>query len=165
MDFYGIYLFVGLLVLGYVAGMIGERRHFRRLVEREKAGNSLPAIASRHPPTDRRYEQRLVSGSVVISSDYFKSFLAGLINVFGVRVVPYESLIDRARRESMLRMKDEARSVGAAYVFNVKYQTAGIATGRTAAMEVLIWGTALIPIDLAAPGGGPLRTTSEVRGG
>ncbi|MFT6733724.1 MAG: hypothetical protein ACJAS9_001914 [Polaribacter sp.] len=39
--------------------------------------------------------------------DYFKRFLAGLRNIFGGRVVTYESLVDRARREAILRMKEK----------------------------------------------------------
>ena len=138
-------LFVALLVAGYTFGRIAEVRHLRRLVERELATNALPAIASRHPPTDRPYEQRLVGGSAVISSDYFKSFVAGLVNLFGGRVTVYESLIDRARREAALRMKAEAAALGAAYVFNVKFETTRIAVGRVGAIEVLAYGTAMVP--------------------
>ena len=138
-------LFVLLLVSGYVFGRIAEGRHLRRLVAQEREANALPAIASRYPPTDRRYAQRLVGGNAVISSDYFKSFMAGLINLFGGRVTPFESLIDRARREALLRMKSEAAALGAAYVFNVKFETTRIAVGRVGAMEVLAYGTALVP--------------------
>ena len=143
-------LFVALLVSGYVFGRIAERRHLRRLVERERETNALPAIASRYPPTDRPYEQRLVSGNAVISSDYFKSFVAGLVNIFGGRVTPYESLIDRARREALLRMKAQAGGIDAAYVFNVKFETTRIAVGRVGAMEVLAYGTAMVPSVRAA---------------
>jgi len=138
-------LFVLLLLAGYGFGQLAERRHYRRLIARERETNALPAIASRRPPTDRPYAQHLVSGNAVISSDYFKSFMAGLINVFGGRVTPYESLIDRARREALLRMKDEAKARGAAYVFNVKFETLRVAVGRVGAMEVLAYGTALVP--------------------
>lgn len=136
-----------LLVLGYLFGRIAEKRHFKRLIEREAATRHLPVVATRYPPMDQAYHQQLVSGSVVIASDYFKGFLAGLINIFGGRVTPFESMLDRARRESMLRMKDAAMQVNARYVFNIKYDTTRIATGRLAAMEVLVYGTAMIPVD------------------
>ena len=136
-----------LLILGYLFGRVIEKRHFRSLIERELASQDLPVVASRFPPEDQYYEQRLVSGSVVIAADYFKTFLAVLINLFGGRVTPFESLLDRARRESILRMKHQATQLQAAYVFNVKFDTAGISTGasRGAATEVLAYGTALIP--------------------
>ena len=139
-------LIVTLLVLGYLFGSMAERRHFKRIREREALGQNLPVVASRYPPKDRQYAQHLVSGSVVVASDYFKGFLAGLVNIFGGRVTPFESMLDRARRESILRMKDQATALGAAYVFNIKYDTTRLATGRLAAIEVLAYGTAMIPI-------------------
>lgn len=141
---------VVLLILGYLFGRVAEKRHFKRLVEREAATQHLPVVATKYPPTDKTYHQQLVSGSVVIASDYFKGFLAGFINIFGGRVTPFESMLDRARRESMLRMKDSAMQANAAYVFNIKYDTTRIATGRLAAMEVLVYGTAMIPLDTPA---------------
>ncbi|ASJ76537.1 hypothetical protein IMCC3135_32460 [Granulosicoccus antarcticus IMCC3135] len=136
---------VVLLVLGYLFGRLAEKRHFKKLIEREAATQHVPVVATRYPPEDRAYDQQLVSGNVVIASDYFKAFLAGLINIFGGRVTPFESMLDRARRESVLRMKDAAIALGATYVFNIKFETSRIATGKVAAMEVLAYGTAMIP--------------------
>jgi uncharacterized protein YbjQ (UPF0145 family) len=138
---------VALLVLGYVFGSLAEKRHYRRIRAREAGSVGLPVVASRYPPQDRRYGQQLVKGSVVISSDYFKNFFAGLVNIFGGRVTPFESLLDRARREAVLRMKEQASGFDAAYVFNIKFDTSRLATGRLAAIEVLAYGTAMIPLD------------------
>ncbi len=138
-------LFVIFLACGFFFGRIAEKRNYKRIIERESAANQLPAIASRFPPEDKPYQQRLVSGSVVVASDYFKSFTAGLINMFGGRVTPFESLLDRGRREAILRMKDEAHKVNAELVFNVKLETTRIATGRAGAIEVLAYGTAMVP--------------------
>jgi len=142
-----------LLILGYLFGRLAERRHFKRLVKKEAQMQSLAVVATRYPPVDQAYAQTLVTGNVVIASDYFKGFLAGLINIFGGRVTPFESMLDRARRESVLRMKDEAKKLNAAYIFNVKFDTTRIATGRLAAMEVLAYGTAMVPLhkDVAKP--------------
>ena len=138
-------IFVGLLMLGYLFGSLAEKRHFKRIRKREAQSSHLPVVASRYPPEDRPYNQQLVSGNTVISSDYFKTFLAGLINIFGGRVTVYESMLDRARRESVLRMKDEAEELGAAYVFNIKFDTSRLTMGRLAALEVVAYGTAMIP--------------------
>lgn len=141
-------LFCILLLLGLVIGKFVEKRHLKSIVKREHQLNVLPAIASRYPPTGDKvgpHQQLLVTGSVVIASDYFKTFLAGLINIFGGRVTPFESLLDRGRREALLRMKASAKAVNAEYVFNVKYQTATIQQKGNGAIEVLVYGTALIP--------------------
>ena len=137
--------FVLLLVVGYLFGKYFEKRHYKSIIQREEQFNQLPAIATKYPPQDQVYQQQLVSGGVVIASDYFKSFVAGLINVFGGRVTPFESMLDRGRREAILRMKQNALAHNANYVFNVKLETSRIATGRLGAIEVLAYGTAMIP--------------------
>ena len=141
-------IFLVLLAFGYGFGQYAERRHYRSIIEREKRLNALPAIAARFPPTEPQYHQALVIGNTVVSVDYFKRFLAALRNLFGGRVTAYESLLDRARRESLLRMKQQAEVLGAEMVFNVKYETASISKGQgntIGSIEVLAYGTALIP--------------------
>jgi uncharacterized protein YbjQ (UPF0145 family) len=69
-----------------------------------------------------------------------------LITLFGGRVTSFESLLDRARREALLRMKSQAQTMDARYVFNVKYETATIGGSRTGSIEVLAYGTALVPV-------------------
>lgn len=138
-----------LLALGYGFGRMAESRHYKSIIAREKEFARLPAIASRMPPVKRPYhDQQLVYGNTVVSVDYFKRFLAGLRSVFGGRVTSYETLLDRARRESILRMKEAADGLGAEMVFNIKVETASISKGRRNAVgsiEVLAYGTALIP--------------------
>ena len=144
---YDLIVFLALLLLGYGVGQFAERRHYRSIIEREAKYSALPAIASRYPPVEPRYSQVLVTGSTVVSVDYFKRFLAALRNLFGGRVTPYESLLDRARRESLLRMKEKSAALGASMVFNVKYETASISKGAgntIGSIEVLAYGTALI---------------------
>jgi len=140
-------IFLSLLVLGYLVGQWTEKRHYRSIREREQQLKGLPIVTYRFPPKNKIFDQRLVTGNVVISVDYFKRFIAALRNFFGGRVTSYESLLDRARREALLRMKEQAEAMGAAYVFNVKYETASISKGRKNAIgsvEVLAYGTAMI---------------------
>lgn len=145
---YDLIIFIILLGLGYGFGRWSELKHYQSILQREEELNALPAIASRFPPVGKMHEQELVMGSVVISVDYFKRFLATLRNIFGGRVTAYETLLDRARREALLRMKEEARKKNAEMVFNVKYETASISKGArntVGSVEILAYGTALIP--------------------
>ena len=144
---YELIIFLVLLTLGYIVGTYAEKRHYRTIFEREKQFGELPTVTTRFPPLDEKLDQHLVMGSTVISVDYFKRFIAALRNLFGGRVTSYETLLDRARRESLLRMKADAEALGAKYVFNVKYETASIYKGRRNAVgsvEVLAYGTALV---------------------
>ena len=141
-----IIITIVLVTLGYFFGRRAESKHFKKLIEREAVMNALPAMASRIPPNDGEYEQVLVSGSVVIANDYFKTFVAGLRNLFGGKISTYETLLDRARREAVLRMKDKAKSLGAETIFNVKYETSNISgqySKRLPILEVHAYGTAL----------------------
>ena len=144
----GIFLF--LLTMGYVVGQYLEKRHYRSIIRREAAMRRIPVFATRHLPEDLEpgTETTLVTGSVVISVDYFKRFLAGLRGLVGGRMKSYESLIDRARREAILRAQDQARRKGASMVFNLKLETASISKGAkntVGSVEVLAYATAVIP--------------------
>ena len=145
---YQLIFFLVLLVLAYFIGTYIEKKHYASIIEREKKLNKLPAIAIKTPPTDGNFEQQLVLGSVTISVDYFKRFLATLHNFFGGRVTSYETLLDRARREALLRMKEAAAELNATLVLNIKYETASIYKGSGGAIgsvEMLAYGTAMIP--------------------
>ena len=145
---YQLIFFLVLLVLAYFIGTYIEKKHYASIIEREKKLNRLPAIPIKTPPTDGNFEQQLVLGSVTISVDYFKRFLATVHNFFGGRVTSYETLLDRARREALLRMKEAAAELNATLVLNIKYETASIYKGSGGAIgsvEMLAYGTAMIP--------------------
>ena len=142
-------IFLVLLSLGYGFGRYSEKKHYTSIFKREKVLNSIPAIASKIPPFRRQdLDSQLVAGNVVISVDFFKRFIAGLRNIFGGRITSYETLLDRARREAILRMKEEAKELNAEFVFNIKLETSSIHKGRgnsIGSVEVLAYGTAMYP--------------------
>lgn len=136
------------LGLGYTFGSINESRHYTSIRKREKQFLSLPAVNTKTiNHTDREIEKAvLVQGSAVISIDYFKRFLAGLRNIFGGNVGVYESLLDRARREATLRMKETAGD--ADIIVNTRLETSPIgqsANRRSAvgSIEAIAYGTAV----------------------
>ena len=154
---YQLGLFLFLLALGYGWGQFLERRHYRSIIRREAALRRIPVFATRHLPEDLIPGTRteLVMGSVVISVDYFKRFLAGLRMLVGGRLGSYETLIDRARREALLRAQDQARRKGGTQLFNIKLETASISKGAkqtVGSVEVLAYGTAVIPPREQPPG-------------
>lgn len=143
-----IIIFFVLLTLGYVFGQSLEKSHYRSIIKRESQLRSIPVIASKILPDEfLPCQTEMVSGNVVISVDYFKKFVAGLRSIVGGRMASYESLIDRARREAILRMKEEAKRLNADYVFNIKMETSSISKGSNnsiGSVEVLAYGTAII---------------------
>lgn len=144
---YDLIIFFILITVGYIAGTLAEKRHYRSIRKRENAFLNLPAVTMKNAdyPAEKVKSAQMVYGSAVISIDYFKRMLAGLRNIFGGTVKSYETLIDRARREALLRMKEMAG--GATVIVNVRIETSTI--GKRAnnkgvgCLEAMAYGTAL----------------------
>jgi len=138
-------IFLTLLVVGYISGTIIEKKHYKSIKEREEEYKSIPTSAIKKVFSQEEITgSKLVSGNVVISIDYFKKFLASLINFFGGNIGAYETLIDRARREAILRLKEDAK--GASEIVNLKIETSSISKNSKAsvgAVEVLVFATAI----------------------
>ncbi len=140
-------IFLILITIGYIAGTLAEKRHYRSIRKRETEFLNLPAVTMKGVdyPAEKVKSAQMVYGSAVISIDYFKRMLAGLRNIFGGTVKSYETLIDRARREALLRMKEMAGS--ATVIVNVRIETSAI--GKRAnkkgvgCLEAIAYGTAL----------------------
>lgn len=144
----GIFITLVLLVLAYFTGTIIERRHFAQILKAEEDSKELVVTTFETFPADWQVQDfRLVTGNVVISLDYFKRFIALIRAFFGGRIIVYEPLMDRARREAIIRMKAEAKKRGYDAVVNVRLETSRIANSvgdeGTAGVEVLAFGTAL----------------------
>ena len=142
-------IFVVLLGLGFFFGRRAERKHYASILVREDEMRDLVITTDRFPPSEfLKHHSGMVSGNVVISVDYFKTVTAGLRSLVGGRLKAYESLLDRARREALLRMQDQANRAGAEAIINTKIETcriSGNANKGIGSIEVLVYGTALIP--------------------
>lgn len=138
---------VVLAVCGLIVGTILERRHFRSIREREQQTAGLPAFPTKRVDSSQDLSDgKLVMAGVVVSLDYFKRILASLRNIFGGRVGAYESLLDRAKREAILRLKEQSEGYDA--IVNLRLETANLAYTQsrkkgTGGVEVLAYGTAI----------------------
>jgi uncharacterized protein YbjQ (UPF0145 family) len=139
--------FAFLLALGLAAGTVLERRHFADIRVREARLRMLPAVTFSKAPADWPVAgSGLVAGSVVVSLDYFKRFAASLRILIGGRVKALEPLMDRGRREAILRMKEDAHTAGYDAIVNVRLETSRIANAdgsSTAGVELMAYGTGL----------------------
>lgn len=141
-----LYIFLLLIVLGYGFGQWNERRHYRSIEQREKALINLVTTNSRRPigDLDNISDVMLVTGGVVISVDFFKLIATSLRNFFGGNMRAYETLVDRARREAVLRLKESCPD--ATQIINLRLETSSIYKGndgQIGSVEVLAYGTAL----------------------
>ncbi len=136
-----------MLLLGLVIGSSVEAAHLRRLAVAERAlSKILVSDLKRLPANWDASGAMLVTGEAVIATDYFKVFVAKLRNLFGGRIRAYETLVQRARREAVVRMLQQAQAVGANVVWSVRIETAtiqGRQQGKSGGIEVLAYGTAI----------------------
>lgn len=139
-------IFLILTAIGYTMGTIAEKRHYKSIRLREKKFINMPAVNLKSIPSGEIKASKVALGSVVISIDYFKRILAGLRNIFGGNMVSYETLVDRARREAVLRMKENVP--GADIIINVRIETSTIGNNanrrkQIGSVEALAYGTAI----------------------
>jgi uncharacterized protein YbjQ (UPF0145 family) len=132
-----------LLIIAWFTGSAVERSHFRSLALRESQVSSTLVTDLRSFPLAGTQPKppKIVVAEVVIATDYLKSFLAALRKIIGGEMRSYLKLVERARREAILRVVEEARQQGYTAVCNIRLDSsdvAGTANRRGAAMVTLI---------------------------
>ena len=134
------------LVAGFVIGRIRERSHLAELDRQEAALADILLTDIRTVPPGMDVEAaHLVMGEAVIATDYWKTFAAGIRNLFGGEVQSLGTLMWRARRQARARMVAQAQQLRATAVINVRMETAEIGGGQAPITEVYAYGTALVP--------------------
>jgi uncharacterized protein YbjQ (UPF0145 family) len=82
----------------------------------------------------------VVTGNTVRAKHLGRDILAGLKNIVGGELKAYTELLQDSRIEATQRMVEEARSMGANAVVNVRFATSSISQG---AAELFAYGTAV----------------------
>src|SRR5688572_29959039 len=126
---FGIGIPVLLIVVGFTIGKVTERRHFASLARRE--AQLAPMLVSNvrpyAPGALGSPPPQMVVVEVVISADYFKTFVAGLKKIIGGELRTYENIARRARAEALLRLKETAQGAGYNAMCNVRVDAADVA--------------------------------------
>ena len=82
----------------------------------------------------------VVTGSTVRSKHIGRDFMAGIKNIFGGELTGYTELLQESREDALARMVQEAESLGANAVVNLRFATSSITQG---AAELFAYGTAV----------------------
>jgi hypothetical protein len=131
--------------IAFFTGNAEEKKHYESIVAREEALRHIMVVPVKRLP-EYFSGCHLVHGSVVISSNRFTRVLAIFRLLLGGNVTSFETLLDRARREAVLRMKEEAAKLGANMILNMKFGTVplmdGDDQGPGGIVEVFVYGTA-----------------------
>jgi len=82
----------------------------------------------------------IVSGSTVRAKHAGRDIMAGFKNIFGGELKAYTELLSESREEALSRMQEQAHSLGANAIVNVRFSTSSVAAG---AAELYVYGTAV----------------------
>ena len=129
-----------LFCIGWAFGRHIENKHLRELDEQEKRLAYI-RIDNNRFSTSPNHGQ-LISSNVVIANDYFKYIIANIQNFFGGRLTSYESVVERARREAIVRLKLEAEKMGAQQIMGLRLATTELGM-QGGMVEVFAYGTAI----------------------
>ena len=149
-----VLIFLTLLFIGWFFGQLNERRHFARLKQEEDKLSHIKVFNIKTIPAELHQNIQpgniypgamLVTGNVVIAVDYFKTIMAIFRRIFGGSIKSYESLMERARREAIIRMKKDAMKINADAIYNarIEFSAIGHQPQRIGGVELLAYGTAI----------------------
>lgn len=135
-----IAVFAILFAIGFGFGRYNERKHLDSLAENEKRLAYITLDNSRFKTSS--HPGQMISSNVVISHDYFKYVIANIQNFLGGRLTSYESIVERARREAIVRLKLEAEKMGATRIMGLRLSTTELGM-QGGMVEVFAYGTAV----------------------
>ena len=135
-----IIIFLILFAVGFGFGRRVEQKHLRDLDEAEKKFAYIRIDTNKF--VESATAGHLISTNVVISHDYFKFVLANIRNVLGGRLTSYESIVERARREAIIRLKQQAAQMGATQIMGMRLSTTELGM-QGGMVEVFAYGTAV----------------------
>ncbi len=82
----------------------------------------------------------IARGSTVRARNVGRDIMAGFKNLVGGEIEEYTKLQAQAREQSLQRMQEDAKKMGADAVINIRFTTSMIMQG---ASEILAYGTAV----------------------
>lgn len=82
----------------------------------------------------------IARGSTVRARNIGRDIFAGLKNIIGGELSEYTKLQAESREQALQRMQEDAQSLGADAVINIRFSTSVITQG---AAEILAYGTAV----------------------
>jgi uncharacterized protein YbjQ (UPF0145 family) len=82
----------------------------------------------------------VVSGNTVRAKHVGRDIMAGFKNIVGGELKGYTELLNESREEATSRMIEQAKSMGANAIVNVRFATSSVAQG---AAELFAYGTAV----------------------
>lgn len=133
----------GLGLAGWLIAGWFERRHIRSMSAREIPLQNISISTSKHHPPCEPEACTLLIGSVVVAHDYFRTLFIVIRRLIGGNIKPYERLVQRGRREALIRLKEEADLRGIDKLINIRFSTTSISGRFLHAIETVAYATGI----------------------
>lgn len=116
-----------------------EKQHYQDIRQREVLTMDLPVFSEKLSLQSQYIKgTKFVMSSITMSDDLFKYIWASMKTTFGGRIEPYELIVDRARREAILRLKESC--IDADAIVNIQFCHSSI---KRRLVEMVVYGTAI----------------------
>ena len=134
---------VGLGLAGWLLAVWFEHRHLKSISTRETPLQHISVNTFKHPPACEPEASTLLIGSVVVAHDYFRTLIITIRKLIGGNIKHYERLVQRGRREALIRLKEEADLRGLDKIINIRFGTSKISGRFLHAIEIVAYGTGI----------------------
>jgi uncharacterized protein YbjQ (UPF0145 family) len=140
-----------IFIAGCIIGCLTESAHYKKLARDEQELSDVMVSDMKVLPANWNASNPVfVCENVAIANDFWKTFLFQFRKIFGGPCYGFQRMLERARREALVRMMRRAKSLGANVVWNVRFDTMNIKMGShdgngkyyAAGVEVCAYGTA-----------------------
>ena len=133
----------GVGLVGWIVAAWFERRHIKSMNRREIPLHNIAINNLKKNLNCEPQAATLLIGSVVVAHDYFRTLIIFFRKLVGGNIRHYERLVDRGRREALIRLKEEADLCGINQVVNVRFTTTAISGRFLHAVEMVAYGTGI----------------------
>lgn len=146
----GLYVFAAFLAVSFAGGLAAEKMHINSIKKREKNFMEMSAVTIEKSLDKEAYPGKvyLITAGCVMSPGFVRRIPAMIKTFFGGRIGFYESLVERGRKEVILRVKEEAIKAGCGIIINLRIETSFLDPGAeqksgSGCVELMAYGTAV----------------------
>ncbi|MCC5849836.1 MAG: heavy metal-binding domain-containing protein [Verrucomicrobia bacterium] len=137
-----------LLVIAFFGGNAIALNHNKRLEARQQLVDHIRItdLKGYIRPQPGRCTPGLFCAEITLGIDHFRGFLGKLKNILGGEVKSYEKTLDRARREAILQVMEQAHAAGMNAVTNLRLEFVDISGNanrakKAAMVTIMAYGT------------------------
>ena len=125
---------------GWFFGTRNEIKHLDRLKNAEIEIMEIKLFSNKFHTSSA--VGHFISSNAVVSQNFYKSTHATIKNVLCKSLSEHEATADRARREAIIKLKQQAKNLGANEIHGFRLETASI-LNHGGIIEVIAYGTAI----------------------